>query len=68
MFELFKKAKHVYLNTVPGGRIFNYRGVVGKNDDPESFKRLMEKKGHQVLILKEFGGRKIDAALNTLEA
>ena len=67
LFGTTSKARHVYLNNAPGSKVFHYRGVVGPNDDVESFTVKMAKKGHAVIVTDRFFGRKIDDKAETLE-
>lgn len=65
---------HIYLTKVikvDGENVLTdnlgYRGVAGENDDPESFKRLMEARGLNVHLSEEYLGRLINANFETLE-
>lgn len=44
-----------------------YRGEAGANDDPQSFKRLMEARGLRVHLSDEYIGRLVDKDLKKLE-
>lgn len=44
------------MEVVPGQGRMKYRGEVGPNDDPVSFKQLMEDRGHRVVITGTFKG------------
>jgi hypothetical protein len=67
MFDWLKSGRHIYMNIKPGGNVFNYRGPVKTEKETESFSRLMAKYDLEVLVLKEFKGKKIDRELNTME-
>jgi len=50
---------HIYLETRPRSEVYNYRGEAGPHDDPQSFKRLMEKKNLRVYLTPEYQGQQI---------
>jgi len=41
---------------LPREALMKYRGVAGQHDDPESFCRLMRRRGHLVKVCNEYRG------------
>jgi len=48
----------IYLEIAPGAGVFNNRGEVKENDDPESFEKMMKRSGLRVITTEENKGEK----------
>lgn len=58
-------ATHIYLQCTERGTKkpidrFNHRGEAGPNDDPASFKAVMEKRGLKVILSDKYLGAQIN--------